>query len=114
METERVQQPAEALYETTRGGRLGLEAIRRAEAGQEGEGTPAMFRTFGNVTYALDTNGMLWIVEEQGEGAGYQEPVKLSPQETARLFRIFTPIALEQLLDYGREYDKVREAKPAE
>ena len=109
----------ETLHETARGGRLGLEAIRRAEAGDEGDGTPVMFRTFGNLTYALEAGGMPWIVEERGEGAGYQEPIKLSPQETARLFRFFMPLALEQLLDWGKlldsgkEYDQARETPPA-
>ncbi len=111
----------ETLYEEARSGRRGLEAIRRAEAGQEGDDTPAMLRTIGDVTYILDTGGMLWITEKDtGEGAGYQEPVKLSPQETSRLFRFFLPIALEQLLDWGKlldsgkEDDQAREAEQAE
>ncbi len=107
-------------YEEARNGRSGLEAIRRAEAGNEGDGTPAMIRTIGDFTYALETGGMLWIMEKDaGEGAGYHEPVKVSPQETARLFRFFMPIALEQLLDWGklldsgREHDQARETPPA-
>ena len=103
----------ETLHEEARSGRLGLEAIRRAEAGQEGDGTPVMLRTIRGFSYCLDTTGMLWIMEERGEDAGYHEPVKLSPQETARLFRFFMPIALEQLLDWGKEYDQARETPPA-
>ena len=102
----------ETLHETARSGRLGLEAIRRAEAGDEGDGTPVMLRTFGAFSYCLDTTGMLWIMEDKGDDA-YHEPVKVSPQETARLFRFFMPIALEQLLDYGREYDQAKETPPA-
>ncbi len=105
---------ANTLYEEARSGRLGLEAIRRAEAGDEGDGTPVMLRTIRGFSYCLDTTGMLWIMEERGDDAGYHEPVKVSPQETARLFRFFMPIALEQLLDWGREYDKARETPPAE
>ena len=118
MDTERVHQTAEALHETARSGRLGLEAIRGAEAGQEGDGTPVMLRTFGAFSYCLDTTGMLWIMEDKGDNA-FHEPVKLSPQETARLFRFFMPIALEQLLDWGKlldsgkEYDQARETPPA-
>ena len=114
MEMEWVHQTAERLHEQARSGRLELEAIRRAEAGDEGDGTPAMIRTIRGFTYALETGGALWIVEEQGEGAPYHEPIKLPPQETARLFRFFMPIALEQLLDYGREHDQAREAEQAE
>ncbi len=102
----------ETLHETANSGRYGLEAIRRAEAGDEGDGLPAMMRTIGGFTYALETGGTLWVMEKDtGEGALYKESVKLSPQEVARLFRFFMPIALEQLLDYGRAYD---EAKAAE
>ena len=102
----------DTLHEETRSGRYGLEAIWRAEAGDEGDGLPAMMRTIGGFTYALETGGTLWIMEKDpGEGALYKEPVKVSPQETARLFRFFMPIALEQLLDYGKAYD---EAKAAE
>ncbi len=104
----------ETLHKEATSGRRGLEAIRRAEAGDEGDGTPVMFRTFGNLTYVLETGGTLWIVEKRGEGAPYHEPVKIPPQGVARLFRFFLPIALEQLLDYGREYDKARGAGPAE
>ncbi len=110
----------ETLYEEARSGRRGLEAIRRAEAGQEGDDTPAMLRTIGDVTYILDTGGMLWITEANpGEGAPYQEPVKIPPQGVARLFRFFLPIALEQLLDWGKliqgkEVDQAREAEQAE
>ncbi len=104
----------ETLHEEARSGRYGLEAIRRAEAGDEGDGLPAMMRTIGGFTYVLDTDGMLWVMEKDtGEGAPYKEPVKLSPQETARLFRFFLPIALEQLLDYGKAYDEARETPPA-
>ena len=61
-----------ARHDATRSGRLGLEAIRRAEAGQEGDDTPALLRTIGDFTYILDTGGMLWIMEKDtGEGAGY-------------------------------------------
>jgi hypothetical protein len=106
---------ANTLHETARSGRYGLEAIRRAEAGDEGDGLPAMMRTIGGFTYALETGGTLWIMEKDpGEGALYKEPVKVSPQETARLFRFFMPIALEQLLDYGKDYDKARETPAAE
>jgi hypothetical protein len=57
---------------------------------------------------------MLWIMDaDTGEGAPYKEPVKVSPQETARLFRFFMPIALEQLLDWGRAYDQAKETPPA-
>ncbi len=109
----------ETLHETATSGRLGLEAIRRAEAGQEGDRTPVMLRTVGAFSYCLDTTGMLWIMEHKGDNA-FHEPVKLSPQETARLFRFFLPIALEQirdwgkLLDSGKEYDKARETESAE
>ncbi len=106
---------ANTLYEEARSGRRGLEAIRRAEAGQEGDDTPAMIRTIGDFTYALDRSGMLWVMEKDtGGDAPYKEPVKVAPQETARLFRFFMPIALEQLLDWGKEVDQAREAKPAE
>ena len=103
----------ETLYEEARSGRLGLEAIRRAEAGDEGDGTPAMIRTIRGFCYCLDTTGMLWIMEERGEDAGYHEPVKLSPQETARLFRFFMPLALEQLLDWGKMLDSGKEVDQA-
>ncbi len=105
---------ANTLYEEARSGRYGLEAIRRAEAGDEGDGLPAMMRTIGGFTYVLENGGMLWVMEKDtGEGAPYKEPVKLSPQETARLFRFFLPIALEQLLDYGRAYDEAKAAEQA-
>ena len=103
----------DTLHETARSGRYGLEAIRRAEAGDEGDGTPTMMRTFGTFTYVLETGGKLWIVEEKGEGAGHQEPVILSAAETARLFRFFLPIALEQILDYGKAYDEAKAAEQA-
>ena len=103
-----------ARHDETRSGRLGLEAIRRAEAGDAGDGRPVMARTVGDFTYILEHGGMLWITEKDtGEGATYQEPVKLPPQEVARLFRFFMPIALEQLIDWGRAYDKAKEAPPA-
>ncbi len=70
---------ANTLHEQARSERLGLEAIRRAEAGDEGDGTPVRFRTFGNLTYVLETRGTLWIVEKRGEGAPYHEPVKIPP-----------------------------------
>ncbi len=106
---------ANTLYEEARSGRRGLEAIRRAEAGDEGDGTPVMMRTVGDFTYVLEHGGMLWVMEKDtGEAAPYKEPVKVSPQEVARLFRFFMPIALEQLLDWGREVDQARETKPAE
>ena len=73
------------VHEEARSERLGLEAIRRAEVGQEGDGTPVMFRTFGNLTYVLETGGTLWIVEKRGEGVPYHEPVKIPPQGVARL-----------------------------
>ncbi len=105
---------ANTLYEEARSGRYGLEAIRRAEAGDEGDGLPAMMRTIGDFTYALETGGTLWVMEKDtGEGAPYKEPVKVSPQEVARLFRFFLPIALEQLLDYGRAYDEAKAAEQA-